>query len=90
MLSAVRSVLAFFDPAPAAEAVKPIAEKHVRAAVIGRGTVDPERKGVRRIVITVDDELFERMRARAVSRHVPMAAEIRHLLACGLDAGGGR
>lgn len=86
--SPLRRVLAFFAPPPPPVkpiAAKPIAAKHVAAARIGRGCVDPgHRAGVRRIVVTVDEDLFERLRARAVGRRVPMAAAVRHLLERGL------
>lgn len=66
---------------------KLIAERRVPVATIGRGAKDKtHRKGVSRIVVTAEEELFERIRARAVGKRVSFAAEVRHLLECGLAA----
>ena len=59
----------------------------VDPASIGRGFADPQHPGMRRIVVTVDQATFERVRARAVVRQVSIAAAVRGSIERGFAAG---
>lgn|GEM_PF-7094405 len=91
---AIRRLFAMFRPEPVARAApvtpaRPIAERHVPPSAIGRGSRSSRRHraGITRIVVAVENDLFERIRARAVGKRVSLAAEVRHILECGIDAG---
>lgn len=65
-------------PAPAAQ---PIPVRHVATNGIGRGyDAQGYRKGVKRIVVTVDGDLFKRVRADAVASRISLAAQVREIL----------
>jgi hypothetical protein len=67
--------------APAAPEPRPIPAKQVSASAVGRGyEAHGYRKGTRRIVVTVDGDLFKRVRADAVKSGVSLAAEVRDIL----------
>ena len=65
-------------PAP----VKPRAPHPVRnPSLIARGFSDPrQRPGTKRVVITLDDADFERVRAYATRRNMTFAAAVRELI----------
>jgi hypothetical protein len=60
--------------------------RNMDSAAIGRGFADPQHPGMRRIVVTVDEATFERVRARAVARKVSLAAAVRGLIERGFAA----
>jgi hypothetical protein len=72
-------------PAPIARPIK--ARAGVDPTTIGRGFRDPgNRPGLKRIVVTVDDAQFERIRAGAEAREVSLASEVRRLIEAGFKS----
>jgi hypothetical protein len=66
---------------------KPIEARPVDPANIGRGFADPRhRDGTKRIAVTVDDDLFERVRNFATAGRISFAAAARQLIERGLLA----
>jgi dihydropteroate synthase len=65
----------------------PIPIRHVKASLVGKGFVDPrQRKGVRRIVVTVEENTFDLVRDHAVANGIPVAEAVRRLIGTGLSA----
>jgi hypothetical protein len=84
-LSSIRRLTALFGRASAGPA-KPLVERKLPAAMIGRGFSDPRQKaGLKRIVVTVDEATFERVRAQALDARISVAAMVRRLIGRALD-----
>lgn len=68
-------------PAPVEPSTKPIPTRRVAASTVARGYHDPgNRAGMKRVVVTVEDELFKRIRADAVKAGVSLAEQVRQLI----------
>lgn len=65
---------------------RPVELRRVDVGSIGRGFADPQHPGKRRIVVTIDEATFERVRALAITSEISLAAAARQLIERGFSA----
>ena len=87
MFASAKSAVLSLLGRPAADGNKPLPMRPMRAANVAQGYRDPgNRPGMKRVVVTVDDATFKRIRAQAVRSKVSFAAKVRELIQRGFDA----
>jgi hypothetical protein len=81
LVARVRGETAAIAPAAAAG---PIPAKRLAKATIAKGYVDPgSRPGMKRVVVTVEEATFKRIRARALKQDKSFASVVRELIEAG-------